>query len=278
VSVPETESTQTGTPDQTGSAADPEESAQPGAPSPWNDPRLPWSGRPRKQDILCWAGIVLSGIFYWALLPVRVKLVGTHPVVSELLNGSIEAIVSAAAFAKTGHGTLAVVLLAAIPGLTKFDWLYWWAGRLWGERFIMFLPGSQRVAKHMDRVQRAGRKFTWPAVVVSYFLPIPSAIVYVIAGWAGMNLVTFLILDVIGALLWAGLLAGLGYALGHHAVSVAQTISHYSWYFTIGFVVLTVFFVFRSQRRMMRAAATTRPAPAAPVASPAPAAVDEKPA
>jgi membrane-associated protein len=229
------------------------DSAQPGkGADPWNDPRLPWNGRPQTADILCWAGIVLAGLFYWALLPFRVRLVGTHPLVSELLNGSIESIISAAAFVKDGHGTLAVVLLAAIPGLVKFDPLYWWAGRLWGERVLALMPGSRRALKYMDRVRQAGRKFLWPAVVISYFLPIPSAIIYVIAGWAGMRLVTFLILDIIGALLWAGLLAGLGYSLGHHAVVVAKTISHYSWWFTIGFVVLTVFFVVRSQRRLMR--------------------------
>jgi membrane protein DedA with SNARE-associated domain len=147
------------------------------------------------------------------------------------------------------------VLLAAIPGLMKFDVLYWWAGRLWGERFIMTLPGSRRVAKHMARVQRSGRKFTWSAVVVSSFLPIPRAIIGVIAGWAGMRLVTFLILDLIGVLLWASLLAGLGYALGHHAVVAAKTISHYSWWFTIGIVALSVLFALHSRRRQMAAAA-----------------------
>ena len=216
---------------------------------PWSDPRLPWHGKPRTADILLWAGIVLSGLFYWALLPRRVSLIGTHPVVAEVLNGSTESIISAAAFARAGDGTLAVVLLAAIPGLMKFDVLFWWAGRLWGERFLMALPGSRRVAKHMARVKRAGRKFTWPAVVVSYFLPIPRAVPYVLAGWAGMRLVTFLILDLIGALLWVGLLAGLGYTLGQHAVVAAKTISHYSWWITIGIVALTVFFTLRAQRR-----------------------------
>ena len=152
---------------------------------------------------------MLSGVLFWALLPLRVSLLGTHPVVAELLNGSTESIISAAAFARVGHGTLAVVLLAAIPGLMKFDILYWWAGRLWGERFIMALPGSRRAAKYLGRVQRAGPKFTWPAMVLSSFLPIPRAIIFVIVGWAGMRLVTFFILDVISVLLWA-LLAGLG--------------------------------------------------------------------
>jgi membrane protein DedA with SNARE-associated domain len=217
--------------------------------SPWNDPRLPWHGNPRTADILCWAGIVFSGLFYWALLPLRVSLIGTHPVVAEVLNGSTESIISAAAFARDGDGTLIVVLLAAIPGLMKFDILYWWAGRMWGERFLLALPGSKRVAKSMERVRRSGRKFTWPAVLVSSFLPIPRAIIFVIVGWAGMRLVTFLVLDLISVLLWAGMLAGLGYALGHPAVVAARTISHYSLWVTIGLVVLTVLLTVRSQRR-----------------------------
>ena len=119
----------------------------------------------------------------------------------------------------------------------------------------MTMPASRRVAKHMHRAQRAGRKFTWPAVVVSSFLPIPRAIICVLAGWAGMRLVTFLILDMIGALLWAGLLAGLGYELGHHAVVAAKVISHYGLWVTIAIVALTVVFAVRSQRRLKAAAA-----------------------
>ncbi len=248
MSVPEMESAQAADRAAAGTAA-------PGEADRWNDPRLPWRGKPGTADILCWLGIVLSGVFYWALLPLRLSLIGTHPVVAELLNGSTESVISAAAFARAGDGTLAVVLLAAIPGLMKFDPLYWWAGRLWGERFLMALPGSRRAAKHMTRVQRAGRKYTWPAVVVSSFLPIPRAIICVIAGWAGMRLVTFLILDLIGVLLWAGLLAGLGYALGHPAVVAAKTISHYSWWITIGIVALSVLFALLSQRRPTAVAA-----------------------
>jgi membrane-associated protein len=226
-----------------------------GKPELRDDPRLPWQGKPRAADILCWLGIVLSGVLYWALLPLRLSLVGPHPVIAELLNGGTESIISAAALARTGHGTLVVAVLAAVPGLMKSDVLYWWAGRLWGERFIMVLPGSQRVARRLPRVRQAGRKVTWPAVLASSFLPVPRALIYVIAGWAGMRLVTFLVLDLIGTLLWAGLLSGLGYALGHHAVVAATTISHYSWWFTIGIVALSLFFVVRSQRRLRTAAA-----------------------
>jgi membrane-associated protein len=217
------------------------------------DPRVPWSGKPRRVDIICWAAITLSGVYYWAILPSTASLVGTHPVALELLNGSTPAIISAAAFARVGHGTLAVVLLTAIPGLMKFDLLYWWAGRLWGERIILLLSGNnKRGPKYMERVRRWGRKFLWPAMIVCPFVPLPNAIVYVIAGWSGMRVSTFLILDVIGTLMWAGTLAGLGYAMGHHAVVVAQNISHYGLWITIALVVLVIAVQIRASRRMRR--------------------------
>jgi membrane-associated protein len=229
-----------------------------------DDPRIPWSGKPRRIDILCWLGIVLSGVFYWAVLPFRASLVGTHPVALELLNGSTEAVVAGAAFARIGHGSLVVVVLAGIVGLVKFDPLFW------GERVIALFGGRRnRGAKYMARVHRWGRKFTWPAMIIAPFLPIPTAIIYVVVGWAGMRLITFIILDIIGQLLWVGLLAGLGYELGHRAVVVAQTISHYGLWISIGLIVLIVFFQIRSQRHLLRAASEARAAREADEASPA---------
>jgi membrane protein DedA with SNARE-associated domain len=232
----------------TAESAPPEQENQPR--DPWQDARLPWEGKPRRVDLACWAAITLSGLYYLALLPFRASLVGTHPIVSVLLNGSTEAIVSAAAFAKVGHGSIIVVLLASIPGLMKFDLIYWWAGRLWGERVVLIFSGrGKRSAKFVARVQRSGRWLTWPAVVLSPFLPIPNALVYAVAGWTGMNCLTFLVLDAIGSLMWAGLLAGLGYALGQHAVDVAQEISKYGLWVSIAIVVLVV----ASQMRGARA-------------------------
>jgi membrane-associated protein len=236
--------------------------ATPG-PSQTRDAQLPWVGRPRRVDILCWAGITLSGLYYLILLPFRAELVGTHPILSVILNGSTESIVAAAAFARIGHGTLIEVMLASIVGLMKFDFFYWWAGRLWGERIIIMLSGRRnRGPRYMNWVNRWGRKFTWPAVVVAPFVPIPTAIIYVIAGWAGMSLITFFILDLIGSLMWAGMLAGLGYELGHSAVNVAKTISHYGLWFSLAIVALIIFFQVRNARQNPPTLPTA-PAPAA---------------
>jgi membrane-associated protein len=216
---------------------------------PWANANLPWQGKPRRVDIACWGAITLSGIYYLALLPFRASLVGTHPLVSVLLNGSTEAIVSAAAFASKGHGSLAALLILGIIGTMKFDIIYWWAGRLWGERVIQMFSGrGKRSQKFVARVNRSGRWLTWPAVVLSPFLPIPNALVYAAAGWTGMSWITFLILDAIGSLAWVGMLAGLGWALGQSAIDVAQEISKYGLWVTIAIVVLVVASQIRGQR------------------------------
>ncbi len=227
------------------------EEPPPARDDPWANANLPWEGKPSRIDILCWAGITVSGLYYLCLLPFRASLVGTHPLVLVVLNGSTEALVSAAAFARVGHGSIALVLLASIPGLMKFDLLYWWAGRLWGERIIrMFSGRGKRSARFLVRVDRWGRWFTWPAVVLCPFVPIiPNALVYAVAGWTGMSWVTFLVLDVIGSLAWAGMLVGLGYALGQHAVSVAQEISKYGLWISIAIVVLLVVAQVRKARQ-----------------------------
>src|SRR5215472_15454865 len=161
----------------------------------WDDPRLPWAGRPRGVDIACWAAITLSGMYFLVLLPFRAELVGTHPVVLEVLNGSTEAIVAGAAFARVGRGTLLAVLLAAIPGLMKFDPLYWWAGSLWGEHAVALLGGRRnRGQRYLNAVRKRGRMVTWSAILLAQFLPVPNALIYVIAGWAGVSLMTFLVL------------------------------------------------------------------------------------
>jgi membrane protein DedA with SNARE-associated domain len=217
--------------------------------SPWDDPRLPWTGKPGRADILCWGGIVVTGFYYLALLPFRASLVGTNPLLGIFLNGATESIVSASAFARIGHGSLVLVMLVAIPGLMKFDLLYWWAGRLWGERVILLLSGRHKTGmKAIARVRKWGWRFTWPTVALAMFLPVPSAIFYVAAGWAGMSVVTFLLLDLFSTLLWTGMLAGLGYALGQKAVDVAETISRYGLWVSIGIVVLVVV----SQQRVVR--------------------------
>jgi membrane protein DedA with SNARE-associated domain len=65
----------------------------------------------------------------------------------------------------------------------------------------------------------------WPLAV----LPgVPTAVIYAMAGWARMRLTTFLLLDLAGAFLMTGLVAGVGYGLGQHAVDLVLLVDRFA--------------------------------------------------
>lgn len=67
---------------------------------------------------------------------------------------------------------------------------------------------------------------------------IPAPAVYAVAGLGGMGLAKFLIFDAIGAAMIAGLVAGLGYGVGQHAVDVALLIDEYALWITLALVAV----------------------------------------
>jgi membrane protein DedA with SNARE-associated domain len=194
--------------------------------------------RPRRAEIVCGGLIAASGLYYLLSTPLTPTLIGTHPVLLELLRGSTSAMVAAGAFARVGDASLVLAILAGIGGVALTDPLYWWAGRLWGREAAHAVTGrGPRAVRTLARVERLAERWGSWAIVVSYFLPIPNALVYAAAGWTGMSLARFIVLDLIAASLWVGLAVGLGYAIGQSAVDVAKTVSHYSLYASIGLVV-----------------------------------------
>jgi membrane protein DedA with SNARE-associated domain len=78
-----------------------------------------------------------------------------------------------------------------------------------------------------------------PLAVVASALPgIPAPAVFAVAGLGGMRLVPFLIFDAIGAALIAGLVGGLGYGVGQHAVDLVLMIDEYALWITLALVVV----------------------------------------
>lgn len=203
--------------------------------------------------MLCIAGISVSAVYSLALLPVAPSLLGKDPVLLEALRGSTPAMVTAGAFARVGEASLLLALVAPLLTLMLFDPFFWWAGRLWGRAAVsMFAGQGRRAERNVDRAQSWSERFGSWAMIVAYFLPIPSVLVYAAVGWTGMRLRRFVALDFVGASLWIAVNVGVGYAIGQSAVDVAKAISRYALYVTIGLVVV-VFLV--SARRARRDAA-----------------------
>src|SRR4051794_16150858 len=211
---------------------------------------LPWDGRMERADRIIVAGIALSGIYSLALLPLFPVLGSTHPALLELVRGSPASIVNMGARARIGEASFLLAVVLAVPTVMMFDWLFWWAGRRWGEGVFVWLLGGDtpRTRRRLARVRWLERRFGPFAVVLADILPIPSALVYAAVGDGGMRLWVFLVLDVMGTLLWTGLLATLGYELGRGAVDVTNAISHYSLWITLALVAAIIFFQGRRTR------------------------------
>jgi membrane protein DedA with SNARE-associated domain len=205
-------------------------------------PQLPWGdGHAERADRFLIAAIALSTLYLLAWIPLTPVLVADHPVLLELFKGSMSGMVTMGAKARIGESSIVVAVLAAIPGLMIFDWIYWWAGRRWGRNAIDLFVGSHpKAAARTVRLERLIHRFGWVAIVIAYFQPVPNVLIYAAAGWTGMRLRTFLILDLIGCLLWIALCVGLGYAIGQDAVDVAKAVGRYALWVTLGLVAVIV--------------------------------------
>jgi membrane-associated protein len=211
-----------------------------------------WDGPGERTDRLLLAALIFNGLYALALLPAVPALVGSHPLLLELLRGSATSMVTMGGLARTGHASLVLAVLAGVPAYMMFDWLYWWAGRRWGARAMhRFLGTPAQAERRRVRLHRAMERFGPAAVVLAPFLPVPTFLIYAAAGLGGMRLRVFLALDLLGSLLWTGALVGLGYGLGQHAVDVAHAITRYSLWLTIAVVVLVVVRQGAQARRQM---------------------------
>jgi membrane-associated protein len=213
-------------------------------------PPLPWGGKPQRADKLLLGAIAFSGLYHLLLLPLVPALIASHPTLLAIIRGSSTAIVTLGALARTGEGSLAVAVLAGLPATIMFDWAFWWAGRRWGEHGLRLLLGNKpKAAARTARVQELSRRYGVVLVVFSYLIPIPNALIDAAAGWGGMRLRVFLLCDLVAGLLWTGLLAGLGYAIGQRAVDVVESVSTYALWLTLALVVYVIVRQVMSARR-----------------------------
>jgi len=218
-------------------------------PEPQTPGRVPGRGRdgagPADTAIVLLIGLyVVYSLALWPLVP---ALIGSHPLLLEIVGGSTLAEVTIGAHSRLGELPLWLAVAAGVPSSMMFDWVFWWAGRRWGDRALHLMLGRDpsprgraRREARAARLERTAERFGPAAVVLAYYLPVPSLLIYVAAGLSGMRLRTFLALDLLGALLWVGPIVGLGYAIGKPAVDVVHRIDHYSTLLALGVIVVVI--------------------------------------
>ena len=204
----------------------------------WPERFRPWEGSATRADLVLLGGFAAVVVLGFVLRPVKPFLLAAHPVALQLLSGDLLATGAAAAFARAGEVALWLVVVAGAVGTVKFDWLLWWAGRRWGEGMIRMIAAPQQAARYSARTRDLNPWVVRVAVVLAVLPGIPTPVVLVVAGMAGMRLATFLALDVVAALFVTSLVAGLGYALGQHAVDLVLVVDQYASLISLALIVL----------------------------------------
>lgn len=208
----------------------------------WDDPALPWAGPPTRADLWCWGGIAAIGIYALVLLPLRPVLLGHTPFVLAAVSGSRTAVVMIGALAATGNPWWWLGWLVATISLVKFDWVYFWAGRLWGRGLVEVMTGdSPRARRRNERVERWALRWSVPMVIVSFLpIPLPRPIVYATAGMAGMTWRSFLAVELASAAVVQALYMWLGYSIGEPAVRLVEEYARYMVWLSLAILVAMV--------------------------------------
>ncbi|OKJ22439.1 hypothetical protein AMK21_05060 [Streptomyces sp. CB00316] len=217
--------------------------------------------------------------YSFAMWPLRPWLIGSHPVLLEVLTGTQTAMTVAGAAARVGETPLLIAFTAGVFGMMKFAWVFWWAGRLWGGNIVGLLTGPPGPAAEAagkapksspetsagasdagaataeadggaaasgppGRGSGRNRKLVAAAVVLAPLPLVPGPLAFASAGWVGMGLWAFLGLNAIGAAVWTGMFTLLGYAIGQPAVDLAETITdHAIW---VSLAVIAGMFLLRA--------------------------------
>jgi membrane protein DedA with SNARE-associated domain/rhodanese-related sulfurtransferase len=126
---------------------------------------------------------------------------------------SVLFLLAAGALAGSGRLSLTVALCLAVAASMLADWVWYAAGRRWGDTILHFIHG---LAIDPDAAERRSKKnFAkyGPAVLlVAKFVPGLDAAAPPLAAITGTGQLRFLTFDTAGATLWSFAYAGLGYA------------------------------------------------------------------
>jgi membrane protein DedA with SNARE-associated domain len=141
------------------------------------------------------------------------------------------AIIVGAASAARGHLNVAGVAAVAFAAAVTGNSLGYLIGRLGGRRVILRYGRYVRLTPaRLDRVETFMSRHGPKVVVVARFIEGLRQLNGIVAGATGMPWRRFMIFNAIGAAVWVGVWAAVGYLAGDHLTAIQATVRRYQWY------------------------------------------------
>ncbi len=224
----------------------------------WDDPSMPWRHKPGRADKQCMGWILFMGLFGLAMLPLRGWLLGLNPPLLVALTGSRSGTAAMGALASQGMApNWWLYLMAGSLMSIKFDWVFWWAGKLWGRGMIEVWAGqSKRAARNYERAERWAHKLGWLGMFVAYVpIPLPlMQVIFVLAGSTGMSWKKFMALDFLASTSWLLAYFALGWSVGEPAVALLKEYAKIANYVAIGLIIFILVSTTLSTRKKQQQA------------------------
>ena len=211
---------------------------------PW-----PWGERtPTKADKVLLGFIIGLPLFFLVLFPFRPFLIAKMPVLLSVITGAKTVIAGAGAFANVEGYPLSLAILAGFIGAVKFDWLWWLAGRHWGEKVVRMVANTPSAYRKATRIRNLPQWLLVTLVVFGRFPGVPGSLVWLVAGWSGMRFRTFISANIACALLVSTISACLGWFIGQPAVDLLKLIDKYAIWITFALIIGTVIWTSKKER------------------------------
>ncbi|MCQ8193721.1 DedA family protein [Streptomyces rugosispiralis] len=159
-------------------------------------------------------------------------------------------LIAAAVYAGAGQLNIVAVIAIGIVAAVLGDNVGYLIGRTGGHALV--LRYGRYVFLSPERYEKAQRFFTrhgGKVVTVARFFEGLRQVNGIIAGTTRMPWPRFLAFNLLGAALWVGLWAGVGYAAGSHITAIYTEVTRYSTYLLIALGVLVVALVARAVLR-----------------------------
>ncbi|MGH3008630.1 MAG: DedA family protein [Gaiellaceae bacterium] len=133
------------------------------------------------------------------------------------------ALITAAALASQGHGSIVAIIVLAIVGAVTGAVLAYVVGRRWGRELLTRWPWFDRISrKGVEESQKFFDRHGSKAVFLGRFVPVLRATLGWMAGVARMPFGGFLLWNVLGAVAWGSLIGLLSYYLGEAVINAVE--------------------------------------------------------
>jgi membrane protein DedA with SNARE-associated domain len=165
------------------------------------------------------------------------------------------ALVTAAAYASSGHISIYIVIALAALGAIVGGVLGYWIGIKGGLPLVTRYGGYIGVRKsHVDRAHAFFERNGSKTILFGRFVAILRTWAAIVAGAAAMSFTKFVAYNSIGSIVWAIVFGSLGYYFGRDLPLLEKSISRVSFgVLILGAIVIAIFVVIK--RRKSRAAA-----------------------